>query len=58
MSNALVALFFAAGAGTWIYAKFSKTTGNNTKTAATAAAASALFIFVVFYFILGLIIKK
>jgi len=58
MSNALVALFFAAGAGAWIYAKFSKSTGNNTKSSSIAAAASALFIFLLFYFMLGLFIKK
>jgi hypothetical protein len=58
MSNALVALFFAAGAGAWIYAKFSKSTGNNTKSSSIAAAASALFIFVLLYFILGIFLKK
>ncbi len=58
MSNALIALFFAGGAGAWIYAKFSKSTGNNTKSSSIAAVASALFIFVLFYFMLGLFIKK
>ena len=58
MSNALIALFFAGGAGAWIYAKLNRSTGNNTKSAGIAAAISALFIFVLLYFILGLIVKK
>jgi hypothetical protein len=58
MSNALIALFFAGGAGAWTYAKFNRSTGNNTKSAGIAAAASALLIFVLMYFILGLIVKK
>ena len=51
MSPFLVAIFFTAGASTWIYTKFQRYSGNNTKQSAMAAGIAGLFIFIVFYYI-------
>jgi hypothetical protein len=57
MSPFLVSLMFAAGAGTWIYVKFQRYSGNNTKQSVIATAVAGLFIFIVFYYIMSLITK-
>jgi hypothetical protein len=57
MSPAMVSFLFAAGAGTWIYTKFQRSSGNNTQQSAIAAAISGMVIFIVFLFIFKAIIK-
>ena len=47
----MVSFFFTAGAATWIYTKFQRYSGNNTKQSAMAAGVAAVFIFIVFYYI-------
>jgi len=56
MSRTLISFLIAVGASAWIYNKFMKYTGNNTKTAIIATAAAGLFIFFVFFTVLGFII--
>jgi hypothetical protein len=55
MSPVWVSLFFTAGATTWIYTKFQRYSGNNTKQSVIAAAVSAAIIFFIFYTVLNLI---
>jgi hypothetical protein len=57
MSPVLVSLMFTAGASTWIYTKFQRYSGNNTRQSAIATGISALIIFIVFLFIFNSIIK-
>jgi len=57
MSAALVSIFFTLGASTWLYTKFQKYSGNNTKSAVIAAGISALVIFFVFYSVFKLLVK-
>jgi hypothetical protein len=56
MSAFVVSLMFAAGAGTWLFTKFQKYSGNNTKQSAIAAGFVGLIILFVFYTIFKLII--
>jgi hypothetical protein len=58
MGNGVIAFLVAISAGVWIFSKFMRSTGNNTKTATTAAVISGLFIFVVIFFLLKLIPKN
>lgn len=57
MSNAVISFLFAAGSGTWIYTKFMRYTGNNTKNAVIGAGISAAIIFSIFYSILSFVSK-
>jgi len=57
MSPVVVSLLFTAGASTWIYTKFQRSSGNNTKQSVIAAAIAGIFIFIVFLFITNSIIK-
>lgn len=45
MPNVVVALFFTAGASTWIYSKMYRRTGGNNKSSLTVAGACAVVIF-------------
>ncbi len=49
MANWIVGLLAAISAGTWLYTKFMRSTGNNTKNSVIAAAALALVVFIVVY---------
>jgi hypothetical protein len=51
MSPVVVSLLFTAGAGTWIYTKLQRSSGNNTRQSVTAAGVCALLIFIVFLYI-------
>lgn len=53
MPPTVVALFFAIGAGTWVYTKLSRTTGGNTQNSAIGAAIAGIFAFVIMLLILG-----
>lgn len=55
MSNTVIALFAAFGAGGWIYNRFMRTTGGNKQTAITTAVVSGIVIFVFMYLGLGLL---
>jgi hypothetical protein len=57
MSPFVVSFLFTAGASTWIYTKFQRYSGNNTKQSVMAAGAAGIFIFIVFYFITNSILK-
>ncbi|MBX4197520.1 hypothetical protein KW801_03130 [Candidatus Saccharibacteria bacterium] len=57
MSPFLVSFLVTAGVTTWIYLKFQKYSGNNTKQSTMAASAAGIFIFIVFYFIANSILK-
>jgi hypothetical protein len=51
MSPVVVSLLFSAGAGTWIYAKLQRYSGNNTRQSVIAAGVSGLIIFIIFLYI-------
>jgi hypothetical protein len=57
MSPFVVSLMLSAGAGTWIYTQFQRSSGNNTQQSAKAAGVAALIIFIIFYFIAKSILK-
>jgi hypothetical protein len=57
MSAGIISLLFSVGAGTWVYTKFQRTTGNNTKTSVIAAVVAGLMIFFVMYSVLNMILK-
>jgi divalent metal cation (Fe/Co/Zn/Cd) transporter len=57
MSAFVVTLMFTAGAAVWIYTKFQKYSGNNTRQSAIAAGVAALFIFITFYLLTRSILK-
>ncbi|HVS78835.1 MAG TPA: hypothetical protein VHD84_00900 [Candidatus Saccharimonadales bacterium] len=53
MSPALVSFLFTAGATTWIYTKFQKYNGNDTKSSLIGAAVCAVLIFIIFDYAFG-----
>lgn len=55
MTNGVIAAIAAVSVSVWIYGKFMKTSGNNTKSALIASVVSGLFLFFVAYTLLGLI---
>jgi hypothetical protein len=57
MSAFWVSFLFTAGAATWIYTKFQKYSGNNTRQSVIATSVAGLFIFIVFYFIASSLTK-
>lgn len=57
MSNFLVSLLAAAGAGTWIYNRFQRYTGGQTKRSLMVAAISSVLIFLVFLAVMNLVFK-
>ena len=57
MGNTLISLFVAAGTSAWLYTKFMKYSGNNSKSTWIATAICFGLIFFVFYEILSLFIK-
>jgi hypothetical protein len=54
MNSVIVALLAGIGGGAWIYAKMSRQTGGNTKSALTVAAVGAAGIFVLVWTLFGL----
>ena len=58
MSNTVVALLFSLGAATWVYGRFMRTTGSNTKNSLIAAVAIGILLFIVLYFVMGFIADK
>jgi hypothetical protein len=55
MSPVVVSLLFSGGATTWIYTKFQRYSGNNTKQSIIAAGVAGLVIFIIFFTILNMI---
>lgn len=55
MSNFLIAFFFAAGAGTWIYSKMYSRTGGNTQSSLIVAGLSGALLFVFMLVVLAII---
>ncbi|HXY17908.1 MAG TPA: hypothetical protein VEH48_00615 [Candidatus Nitrosopolaris sp.] len=57
MSNGIISFLVSISASTWIYTKFMKYSGNNSKTAIIGAIISAIIIFFIFFSILNLVLK-
>jgi membrane protein YdbS with pleckstrin-like domain len=57
MSAGVVSFLFAIGASTWIYAKFQRSSGNNTQQSLIAAGICFVLIFIVSLFIFKAILK-
>jgi hypothetical protein len=57
MSAGVVSFLLAIGSSTWIYAKFQRSSGNNTKQSVIAAGICFILIFIVFFYIFNSIIK-
>jgi hypothetical protein len=57
MSNFVIALLLAIGTSAWLYTKFLRKTGNNTKTSIIATAIGGIFIFFAAWFALNVILK-
>jgi hypothetical protein len=57
MSNFWIAFLFAIGSSAWLYTKFQKYSGNNTRQSAVATVFSGLVIFGIVLSILSTIIK-
>jgi divalent metal cation (Fe/Co/Zn/Cd) transporter len=53
MSSLVVSLLISAGAGTWIYTKLQRYSGNNTKQSAMGAAAAGIFLFIILIYVVG-----
>jgi hypothetical protein len=56
-SNLLIAIFLGLGTGAWIYAKFQRSSGNNTKNSAIAAGITVLIVVIVTTIILQFVFK-
>ncbi|HET7827513.1 MAG TPA: hypothetical protein VFK97_01445 [Candidatus Saccharimonadales bacterium] len=57
MSPFLVSFLFTVGAGTWIYTKLQRYSGNNTQQSLIGAAVASVLVFIVFYFVFHSILK-
>lgn len=57
MANWVVALFLGLAVSVWVYEKLMNKTGNNRQNSIIAAAVSGVLLFVVLYFVLGIIFK-
>ena len=57
MGNGVISLLLAAGASTWLFTKFQKFSGGNTRQSVIASAVSAVLIFFASFVILGTFIK-
>jgi hypothetical protein len=55
MSDTVIAFLVAIAGGTWVYSKFLRRTGNNTKNSLVAAAAVAIVLFIFLLIVLGFI---
>lgn len=55
MSAMLVSIFLTIGACTWIYNKFQRYTGNDTRRSAIATTVAGFMIFIVSYYFFDLI---
>lgn len=55
MSNEVIGLLFAVGAGAWVYAKTARTTGGNTQSALIVAGVAAVFVFLIIWILLGFV---
>lgn len=56
MGKGLVSLMFTAGVCAWVYARFMRTTGNDTGRSLMAVGILGVVLFVVSFFILGAIL--
>jgi uncharacterized membrane protein YeaQ/YmgE (transglycosylase-associated protein family) len=57
-SNFVIGLVIGAGCGTWVYTKFQRSSGGNTKNSAIAAVITALLIAAATTIILGHVLKS
>lgn len=53
MSNVMIAILFALGAGAWVYSKMYRRTGGNNKNAIIIGASVSLLVFVATIVLLG-----
>jgi flagellar biogenesis protein FliO len=56
-SNAMIAFLAAVGAGTWIFVKMQRQTGNNTSNSLVVAGGAGLVIFLIIIVALGIFFK-
>ena len=56
MGPGLVSFLFTVGASTWLYTKFQRYSGNNTRRSLVAAGFAAILIFIFFYSLLTFIL--
>jgi hypothetical protein len=57
MGRGVISLLLAIGGAAWLYNKFQRSSGNNTRQSAIASLISAVVIFLVVFVILGMITK-
>lgn len=57
MANWIVALLLGLAASVWIYEKLMNKTGNNRQNSIIAAAITGVLLFIILYFVLGIIFK-
>jgi hypothetical protein len=55
MANWIVALLIGLAASVWVYEKLMNKTGNNRQNSIIAAAISGILLFIILYFVLGII---
>jgi hypothetical protein len=55
MSKFVIALLFSLGAGTWIYTKLQRYSGNNTKQSLIGSLVAGVFLFIVLFVVQGMI---
>jgi cytochrome c oxidase assembly factor CtaG len=55
MANWVVALLLALAVSVWIYEKLMNKTGNNRQNSIIVAAVTAVLLFIILYFVLGII---
>jgi hypothetical protein len=55
MANWIVALLLGLAVSVWIYEKLMNKTGNNRQNSLIAAAVTSVLLFIILYFVLGII---
>lgn len=55
MGAGIISLLVTLSAGTWIYTKLQRRSGNNTKQSVVASGVAALFVFIVVFSVLTLV---
>jgi len=58
MGNGVIAFLVAVSAAAWLYGKFMRKTGNNTRSSVIAVVCIGVFVFVVVWLVLGMVMPK
>lgn len=56
-SYTVIALIIGVGSGAWLYGRFQRSTGNNTKSSVISATVSGAVIFVILWILLEILFK-